>query len=116
MAVSDKERVDKLREAINYHNYRYYVLDDPEIPDSEFDRLLRELQALEEKYPDLITSDSPTQRVGARPLSEFSEIKLDNSGDVPTGSFMCEEGFDVDAKLNELAQKADKLQDWSRAN
>lgn len=75
MAVSDKERVVKLREEINYHNYRYYVLDDPEIPDSEYDRLLRELQALEQKHPELITSESPTQRVGAQPLSAFSEIK-----------------------------------------
>ncbi len=75
MAVADKERVLKLREEINYHNYRYYVLDDPEIPDSEYDRLLRELQALEEKHPELITNDSPTQRVGAQPLASFSEIK-----------------------------------------
>jgi DNA ligase (NAD+) len=75
MAISDKERVEKLREEINYHNYRYYVLDNPEIPDSEYDRLLRELQALEEKHPELITADSPTQRVGAQPLSAFSEIK-----------------------------------------
>lgn len=75
MAAADKERVLKLREEINYHNYRYYVLDDPEIPDSEYDRLLRELQALEEKHPELITNDSPTQRVGAQPLASFSEIK-----------------------------------------
>lgn len=75
MAVSDKERVEKLREEINHHNYLYYVLDTPEIPDSEYDRLLRELQALEEKYPELITSDSPTQRVGAQPLSAFAEIR-----------------------------------------
>ena len=75
MAVPDQQRVEKLREQIDYHNYRYYVLDDPEIPDSEYDRLLRELQALEQKHPELITSDSPTQRVGAQPLSAFSEIK-----------------------------------------
>jgi len=75
MAISDKERVLKLREDINYHNYRYYVLDDPEIPDSEYDRLLRELETLEKKYPELVTPDSPTQRVGATPLTSFSEIK-----------------------------------------
>ncbi|MGD8925910.1 MAG: NAD-dependent DNA ligase LigA [Thioalkalispiraceae bacterium] len=75
MAVSDKQRVEKLREEINHHNYLYYVLDAPEIPDSEYDRLLRELQGLEQKHPELITSDSPTQRVGARPLSAFAEIK-----------------------------------------
>ena len=69
------ERVNDLREQINYHNYRYYVLDNPEIPDAEFDKLFRELQSLEEQHPELITSDSPTQRVGAAPLKEFGEVK-----------------------------------------
>ena len=69
------QRVTALREQINHHNYRYYVLDNPEIPDAEFDKLFRELQALEEDYPSLITPDSPTQRVGAAPLAEFGEIK-----------------------------------------
>ncbi|MEJ2181745.1 MAG: hypothetical protein P8Y28_15290, partial [Gammaproteobacteria bacterium] len=55
------ERVNDLREQINYHNYRYYVLDNPEIPDAEFDKLFRELQSLEEQHPELITPDSPTQ-------------------------------------------------------
>lgn len=68
------ETVKQLRESINYHNYRYYVLDDPEIPDAEYDRLLRQLQQLEHQYPDLITPDSPTQRVGAAPLKEFAEV------------------------------------------
>jgi DNA ligase (NAD+) len=69
------QRAMALREQIDYHNYRYYVLDDPEIPDAEFDKLFRELQQLEQDYPALITSDSPTQRVGAAPLTEFGEIK-----------------------------------------
>jgi DNA ligase (NAD+) len=69
------ERVNDLREQINYHNYRYYVLDNPEIPDAEFDKLFRELQSLEEQHPELITPDSPTQRVGAAPLKEFGEVK-----------------------------------------
>lgn len=68
-------RILELREQINYHNYRYYVLDDPEIPDAEYDRLLRELQELEEHNPELVTSDSPTQRVGGAPISAFGEIK-----------------------------------------
>jgi len=71
---SAAERVRQLREQIDYHNYRYYVLDDPEISDAEFDRLMRELKALEEQYPDLITPDSPTQRVGATPVSELEEV------------------------------------------
>ncbi len=68
------ERVNELREQINHHNYRYYVLDDPEISDAEFDKLFRELQSLEEQHPELITPDSPTQRVGAAPLKEFGEV------------------------------------------
>lgn len=64
-----------LREQIDHHNYRYYVLDDPEIPDAEYDRLFRELQVLEERYPALVSSDSPTQRVGATPLSAFKEVQ-----------------------------------------
>jgi DNA ligase (NAD+) len=75
--VTPEQRAEKLREQIRYHNYRYYVLDDPEIPDAEYDRLLRELQQLEQKHPDLITPDSPTQRVGAQPLSAFGEVRHD---------------------------------------
>jgi len=70
-----KSQVEALREKINYHNIKYYTFDDPEIPDSEFDKLLRELQSLEAKYPELISPDSPTQRVGAKPLKTFGEIK-----------------------------------------
>lgn len=66
-----------MREAIHYHDYRYYVLDDPEIPDAEYDRLLRELQDLEAKYPELVTPDSPTQRVGAAPLEAFAKVRRD---------------------------------------
>ncbi|MFK5915759.1 MAG: NAD-dependent DNA ligase LigA [Woeseiaceae bacterium] len=68
-------RVDELREEINAHNHAYYVLDAPEIPDSEYDRLLRELTTLENENPELITDESPTQRVGATPLVAFSEVK-----------------------------------------
>jgi DNA ligase (NAD+) len=68
-------RVQKLREEINYHNYRYYVLDNPVISDAEFDRLLKELTGLEEQYPELVTPDSPTQRVGAAPLDKFETVR-----------------------------------------
>lgn len=70
-----KKRIMQLREEINQHNYLYYVEDAPEIPDIEYDRLLRELQALEQQNPDLITPDSPTQRVGATPLKSFAEVE-----------------------------------------
>jgi DNA ligase (NAD+) len=70
-----KEAVNKyiedLRKKIHYHNYRYYVLNEPEISDAEYDRLFKELEELESKYPELVTPDSPTQRVGANPLEEF---------------------------------------------
>jgi DNA ligase (NAD+) len=69
------ERVKKLREQINHHNYLYYVLDSPEISDAEYDRLFDELSELEEKYPQLVTPDSPTQRVGATPLEEFKTVR-----------------------------------------
>lgn len=65
------KEAEKLRKEINYHNYRYYVLNEPVISDYEYDKLFRRLKELEEKYPELITPDSPTQRVGAPPLKEF---------------------------------------------
>lgn len=70
-----KERVEKLRAKINYHNYRYYVLDSPEISDAEYDLLMRELKQLEEQYPQFLTPDSPTQRVGAAPVEAFGVIE-----------------------------------------
>jgi len=69
-----QDRIADLRDEIDRHNYRYYVLDEPSIPDAEYDRLLRELQALEARHPGLITPDSPTQRVGGAPLSAFGEV------------------------------------------
>ena len=62
-----RERVDELRHQITHHEHRYYVLDDPEISDGEFDALLRELERLEAEHPDLVTPDSPSQRVGGAP-------------------------------------------------
>ena len=70
-----QQQLDSLREQIRYHNYRYHVLDDPEIPDIEYDRLVRQLQALEAKHPELITPDSPTQRVGDKPISAFGTVR-----------------------------------------
>lgn len=69
------ERIEKLREEIEYHNYRYYVLNDPVITDQEYDELMRELIELEEKYPELKTPDSPTQRVGGKVSEGFEKVK-----------------------------------------
>lgn len=69
------EQLAALREQLQRHDYLYYVLDDPEISDTEYDRLFRELSALEAQYPDLITPDSPTQRIGAQPLAAFPNVQ-----------------------------------------
>ena len=70
-----RQRAKELREAIAEHNYRYYVLDDPSIPDAEYDRLMRELEQLEREHPELADPDSPTQRVGARPAEGFDTVE-----------------------------------------
>ncbi len=70
-----KSKLKELRLAINEHNYRYYVLDDPTISDAKYDDLFRQLKLLEEKYPSFVTPDSPTQRVGSAPLKSFAEVK-----------------------------------------
>lgn len=72
---SAEKRIQNLREQIEHHNYRYYVLDDPEISDAEYDVLMRELLALESTHPELVNEDSPTQRVGAKPADGFQEVR-----------------------------------------
>ncbi len=73
-APAPADRAAELRRLIEHHNYRYYVLDDPELADAAYDALYDELKALEEKHPDLVTSDSPTQRVGAPPAEGFRKV------------------------------------------
>jgi DNA ligase (NAD+) len=70
-----RKRAKELREAIDYHSYRYHVLDDPEVADAEYDGLVGELLALEQEFPDLVTPDSPTQRVGAPPSDMFAPVQ-----------------------------------------
>jgi DNA ligase (NAD+) len=70
-----KVRVEELRERLNYHSYRYHVLDDPEVSDAEYDELMNELRGLEERFPELVTPDSPTQRVGATPTDLFAPVQ-----------------------------------------
>ncbi len=73
-SATTRKRAESLREQIRYHNYRYHVLDDPELPDIEYDRLVRELEALERDNPEIVTPDSPTQRVGAQPVKAFGSV------------------------------------------
>ena len=73
--ASPAQRAEKLRRELNYHNHRYYTLDDPVISDGQYDLLLRELREIEAKHPELLTADSPTQRVGGEPSSAFAEVE-----------------------------------------
>src|SRR5438309_463659 len=70
-----EERAAALRELLHHHAHRYYVLDEPELPDAEYDKLFRELQELEDRNPALRTPDSPTQRVGGKPLEGFAKVR-----------------------------------------
>src|SRR3990167_7824402 len=96
-----KKQINQLRNKINEHNYHYYILDNPVISDAEYDGFFLTLKALEEKYPEFITPDSPTQRVGAKPLKSFAEVKhevlmlsLDNA-------FSEQDIFDFDQRIHE---------------
>jgi DNA ligase (NAD+) len=75
MLVAIEKKIENLREEIRHHEYRYYVLDDPEISDAEFDKLLNELKKLEAEYPELVTPDSPSQRVGGKPREGFVKVR-----------------------------------------
>jgi DNA ligase (NAD+) len=73
--MTPSERIDELRRQIRYHEERYYVLSDPEIADAEFDALMKQLEQLEGENPDLVTTDSPTQRVGGRVAAGFATVE-----------------------------------------
>ena len=75
MSPAAEDRAAELRRALDHHNHRYYVLDDPEVSDAEYDALLNELRDLEAEHPELRTPDSPTQRVGAEPLDKFEQVR-----------------------------------------
>ncbi len=96
-ATDARHRIDALRDTIRHHEYRYYVLDEPEISDAEFDQLMRELKELEEQHPDMVTPDSPTQRVGGKPREGF--VKVEHSSPM----------LSLDNAYNEQ-----ELRDWER--
>ncbi len=91
------KKIEALREKIRHHEYRYYVLDDPEISDADFDKLMQQLKGLESDHPELVTSDSPTQRVGGKPREGF--VKVQHSSPM----------LSLDNTYNE-----DELRDWER--
>ncbi|MFC1527366.1 NAD-dependent DNA ligase LigA [Candidatus Neomarinimicrobiota bacterium] len=96
------ERIITIRDTINDHNYRYYVLNDPIISDYEYDQLLRELETLENKHPELITLDSPTQRIGAESLAEFGTIRHTIPMQSLSNAMNDEELIEFDARVKKL--------------
>ena len=100
-----KIRAQQLTEKINYHNNRYYNLDSPEISDYEYDMLLRELENIEEEYPELITPSSPTQKVGGQKGEKFSEVVHSVVMESLHDSFSGDELRDFDRKVRELVPK-----------
>ncbi|MFP3952967.1 MAG: NAD-dependent DNA ligase LigA [Candidatus Acetothermia bacterium] len=94
-----KERIEELREEVEEHNYRYYVLDDPVITDREYDELLAELETLEEEYPEFKSENSPTQRVGARPAEEFESAEHRHPMLSLSNAFEEESVFDFDDRV-----------------
>jgi len=114
MNVDVRKKVETLRKQLDHHNYRYYVLDDPEVADQEYDTLLRELQKLEQNHPELVTHDSPTQRIGARPLEAFGSVdhrlpmlSLENAmSDEELIAFdeRVKKGLDVDKSIEYVAE------------
>ena len=98
---SVRDRARKLHAELHEHNYRYYSRDDPLIPDAEYDQLLRELQSLEARYPELVSPDSPTQRVGAAPLKAFGEVRHELRMLSLDNAFSDEELLDFDRRVRE---------------
>lgn len=99
-----QKRIPELRRMIEYHNRRYYQQDDPEISDAEYDRLMRELQELEQLYPDWDISSSPTQRVGAAPLAKFASFTHPQNMLSLANAFSAEEILDFDARVRRAAK------------
>lgn len=105
-----QNRIEELRNEIRYHNYRYYVLDEPVISDGEYDRLMGDLRKIEDKHPEWITPDSPTQRTGAAPAERFSKLRHP-AAILSLGNAFDEAGvrawFDRIRKLDERVEQAD---------
>src|SRR3989454_5657861 len=106
MAASVEKEIETLRDEIRHHEPRYYVLSDPEISDFEFDKLMRRLEELEHLHPELVTPDSPTQRVGGQPAEEFPKVRhavpmlsLDNT-------YSVEELKDFERRVRELSGRS----------
>src|ERR1700755_1413276 len=106
-AASKDADIDSLRDEIRRHEYRYYVLDDPEISDAEFDRLMNGLKKLEAEHPELVTPDSPTQRVGGKPREGFVKVPHSIPMLSPDNSYAEEELRNWERRVHELAGRKD---------
>src|SRR4030043_207465 len=102
-------RIKELREQLHYQNYRYYVLDEPVVSDAEYDRLLLELEQLEEEYPELVIPDSPTQRVGAAPLDKFESVRHRQPMLSLENAFSEAEAREFDARLKRFLRTAEEF-------
>ena len=100
-----QDQATHLRDLIHYHDYRYYVLDDPEISDVEYDRLFRELEHLEGLYPELVTADSPTQRVGGKPTEKFQTVEHRQPMLSLENAFSETEAREFDARLKRFLRR-----------
>src|ERR1700687_5842075 len=101
------KKIEALREKIRHHEYRYYVLDDPEITDAEFDALMNELKKLEAQHPELIKPDSPTQRVGRKPREGFAKARHSSPMLSLDNAYSEEELRDWERRVHELSGRTD---------
>jgi DNA ligase (NAD+) len=108
--MGGEEEIEGLREEIGHHNYRYYVLDSPVISDAEYDRLMRRLEELEARSPDLITPDSPTQRVGAKPIEAFGTITHTTPMLSLNNAFSAGEASELDERIKRHLQRGDEIE------
>ena len=105
-AAAAKNEIEQLREKIRHHEYRYYVLDDPEVTDAEFDRLMNRLKELEAAHPELITPDSPSQRVGGAPREGFQTVRHARAMLSLDNAYSYEELRDFDRRVHEAGGRA----------
>jgi DNA ligase (NAD+) len=103
------KRAAELRELLDRYNYRYHALDDPEVPDAEYDRLMVELRGIETRHPDLITADSPTQRVGSAPLAAFGAVRHEIPMLSLDNAFSEEEVRDFDRRIRERLPQQESI-------
>jgi DNA ligase (NAD+) len=107
-AVADE--IESLRAQLREHNYRYYVLDEPSIPDASYDRLMRKLQALEADHPELVTEDSPSRRVGAEPLTEFKQVQHELPMLSLDNAFSADEMLEFDRRIRQRLKRDEEIE------